>query len=56
MSFAKRLLLCSEKLDPFGQVRVLWLCLEIQHGSIGVLDDWSIGIKTEDYDVFLFCF
>ena len=33
-----------------------WLCLEIQQGSVGVLENWSIGMKTEDYDVFLFCF
>jgi len=35
-------------------VRVLRLCLKIKHGSIGVLDSWSIGMKTDDYDVFLF--
>jgi hypothetical protein len=32
------------------------LCLEIQPGSVGVLEDWSIGMKAEDYDVFLFLY
>jgi hypothetical protein len=40
---------------PLGVGRVLWPCPEIKQGSIGVLENWSIGIKTEDYDVFLFC-
>jgi hypothetical protein len=37
-------------------VRVLWLCLEIKPGSVGVLENWSVGIKAEDYDVFLFLY
>jgi hypothetical protein len=37
-------------------VRVLWLCLEIQPGSVGVLENWSIGMKAEDYDILLFLY
>ena len=37
-------------------VRVLWLCIEIQPGSVGVLENWSIGMKAEERHVFLFLY
>jgi len=30
--------------------------MEIQTGSVGVLENWSIGMKAEEYAVFLFLY
>jgi len=48
--------LCLGKPIPLGVVRVLWLCMEIQPGSVGALENWSIGMKAKEYDVFLFLY
>jgi len=41
----KKYLLRLGKRNPLSKVRVHRLCLEIKQGSIGVLENWSIGLR-----------
>ena len=41
-------LFCSVKPRPLGGVRINWFCLTETTRSIGVMEHWSVDLKTKE--------